>query len=223
MLRHKKWILLFFGIFVILQLAGCSQYKEEDAQKLVQAQLDLRLQGDGEAAAKLDKEKSRSELLLEYEMWIQAIDEVYLTGDMEVDDDLQKLFLELTKEIMQVMRYNVQEVTKSGEDFEVKVEVAPVDLFECYIPKIEAASKDLTDRVEKGEYEGTDQEIEEQIEGEYLYLSYELLREAFQEMKYEDAVTVTLRVERTEEKEYEVNEDDISKMIMEMLHLDESQ
>jgi len=207
-------------MIVVLTVTGCSKF---DAEGFVQAYLDLRLQGEADNAAKLNKEKTRGELLEDYEMWIYAFNEVYITGDLDLDDQMLKDYLNLSKQIFSAMRYNVKGSEKQDGVYEVTVEITPVDLFEKYVPKIRAVSEDLMKSYQNGEYEGTDDEINKQLQAEYVYIAYDMLEEASQEMEYKEPEPVTIHVEKNDDGDYQVREDDISEMLIRMLCLEEVQ
>jgi len=220
MYKWNKHGFLILCMIVVLTVTGCSKF---DAEGFVQAYLDLRLQGEADNAARLNKEKTRGELLEDYEMWIYAFNEVYITGDLDLDDQMLKDYLNLSKQIFSAMRYNVKGSKKQDGVYEVTVEITPVDLFEKYVPKIRAVSEDLMKSYQNGEYEGTDDEINKQLQAEYVYIAYDMLEEASQEMEYKEPETVTIHVEKNDDGDYQVREDDISEMLIRMLCLEEVQ
>jgi len=220
MQRWKRHLLLILCVVAGMSLTGCSKF---DAEEFVQAYLDLRFQGESDNAARLNKDKTRSELLEDYEAWVFAFDEVYITGEMDMDDQLLKNYLNLTKEIFSSMRYHVAGAKTEDGIYEVTVEVTEADLFSRYVSKIQEVSEDLMTAYQNGEYEGTDDEINEQLQAEYVFLAYYMLEDAYNEMEYGDAKTVTIHVEKDDDGEYQVREDDISQMLVKMFGLDKTQ
>jgi len=220
MQRLKRISSILLLTVLILSLGGCSKV---DAEELAQATLDLRLQGEADSLAKMLENKSKSELRNEYSNWIYAICEVYITGDMEVDDELQNNYESLMKQILSCMRYSVKSSEKDGNEYKVTVQITPVDLFERYVEDLQVLSADLQAQADAGEYEGTDDEITGQMQAEYLYMGYEALLNCFTDMEYGDPENIVLTIDKAEDGEYCVNEDSISELVIKILRLDKIQ
>ena len=209
---------LLLCMIAALIMTGCSKF---NAEEFVQAYLSLWMQGEADDAASLNKEKTRSELLKDYETRVFAFDEVYITGDMKMDDQMLNNYLKLTKDIFSTMRYQVKGADKNDDIYEVTVEITTVNLFEEYVSKLQKLSEDMMTALKNGEYQGTDDQINEQLQAEYVYIAYDLLAESYTNMEYGDKKTVTMHVEKNEDGDYEIREDDISEMLIKMLCLDE--
>lgn len=210
--------LLPLCMIAVLTMTGCSKF---DAEGFVQAYLNLWMQGEADDAVALNKEKTRSELLEDYETRVFAFDEVYITGDMEMDDQLLNDYFDLTKQIFSVMRYRVKGADENDDVYEVSVEITTVNLFEEYTLRLQTLSEEMMAAVENGEYEGTDEQINEQLKAEFIYIAYDLLSECYANMEYGDKQTVIIHVEKNEDGDYEIREDDFSEMLIKMLCLDE--
>lgn len=205
-------------LIVTLTMTGCSKF---DAEGFVQAYLNLWMQGEADDAVELNKEKTRSELIEDYETRVFAFDEVYITGDMEMDDQLLSDYFDLTKQIFSVMRYKVKGADKNDDVYEVSVEITTVNIFKEYVSQIQALSEEMMAAAENGEYEGTDDQIDEQLKAEFIYIAYDRLYECYVNMEYGDKQTVIIHVEKNDDGDYEIREDDFSEMLIKMLSIDE--
>ena len=217
---HRLFTVKLLPLFLIvtLTMTGCSKF---DAEGFVQAYLNLWMQGEADDAVKLNKEKTRSELLEDFETRVFAFDEVYITGDMEMDNKMLSDYFNLTKQIFSVMRYQVKGADKNHDVYEVSVEITTVNIIKEYISQIQTLSQEMMAAVENGEYEGTDEQIDEQLEAEFIYIAYDRLQECYVNMEYGDKQTVIIHVEKNENGDYEIREDDFSEMLIRMLCLDE--
>ena len=67
------------------------------------------------------------------------------------------------------MKYDVKKAEKAGEkEYEVSVEIQPVDLFLNYVKELEQASDEIEESAKNGGYEGTEEEIREMMQYDYL-------------------------------------------------------
>ena len=73
------------------------------------------------------------------------------------------------------MKYQVNEAEKiSRKEYDVSVEFQPSDVFLQFITSIQTESENLKQKAENGEYQGTKEEINAQMQSEFLNRSYEL-------------------------------------------------
>ena len=78
-------------------------------------------------------------------------------------------------------------------------------------------------KAENGEYQGTKEEINAQMQSEFLNRSYELLETAYQNMQYGETETIVFKVKSNDKNVFSMKEDEISSFITKILRLDEIQ
>ena len=84
-----------------------------------------------------------------------------------------------------------------------------------------ADSLKIAEKVREGGYVGTEEEVNQQMLGDIINHSYELLDAAFQDQEYQEEETVILHVRADKKNEYFIDEDDMNTLILKILKLDE--
>ena len=151
----RKMAYTFAAILLaaVFGLTGCGG--DFDAVGYMQAVLDERLQGEFSEAAQI-MDTSEFELKQDYESSVDSFVYAYLTaGYEELNDYTLYEYETLVKDIFSVMKYDVKKAEKAGEkEYEVSVEIQPVDLFLNYVKELEQASDEIEESAKNGGYEG---------------------------------------------------------------------
>jgi len=217
----KKIIL---SVILILSLTGCSGFQRFDAQEYVQAILDQTFQGDVTGALRVIPGATREELVQQYEQGIAMFVLNNIVSGMPVNEEEITDYIALCKAIFSAMRYQVKEAERiSRTEYQVEVVIHPVDVFVNFVAELVKVSEEIRERVEDGEYAGSDEEINLQMQEEFVERSYELLVQAAIDITYGEAVTLTLGVRADEDNVFTVVTEDLSNMIIKILRLDEIQ
>ena len=141
---------------------------------------------------------------------------------MNITDDASEEFKELAAAIFASMRYEVGEASETGKkEYEVPVVIQPIDTFLRYKELLAEDALRITERIKNGEYNGTEEEIQDQVLAEIAEQAYELLRRAYDDSEYGDKQTVILRVKSDTSDIYSIDEDDMDNLISKILRLDE--
>lgn len=224
-MRTKKGVAAVIGVIVILMGVVCiGLLRDFDAQSYVRAILDQRFQGEVTEAEEIIKDTTAKELTRQYEEGIEAFTADHITNGVEVDEELERKFVNLSKEIFSSMKYKVHEAEKiSRKEYEVSVEFQPVDIFHQFVEAVQKESERLMQKAENGEYKGTKEEINVQMQQEFLNNSYELLETAYKNMQYGESQTIIFKVTSNEKNVFSVDENEISALITKILRLDEIQ
>lgn len=166
---------------------------------------------------------SEYELKQDYEAAVDQFVYDYLTsGYDELSDYTLYEYETLVKEIFSVMKYDVQKAEKTdSKEYEVSVEIQPVDLFVNYVPALQEASKEIEQSAQNGGYEGTEEEIQEMMQYDYLFRAYDLLEEAYLNMQYSDPETVIVKVEADDGDTYSVSEEEYQTLLEQFFRMDE--
>ena len=224
-MKSKKGTAAIIAVIVVLVGIVCmGLLRDFDAQGYVRAILNQRFQGDVTEAEEILEDTTKKELVRQYEEGIENFVAAYITNGVEMDETLEQKFVELCKEIFGSMKYQVNEAEKiSRKEYDVSVEFEPADVFPQFIASIQTESENLKQKAENGEYKGTKEEINVQMQNEFLNRSYELLEAAYQNMQYKDTETIVFKVKSNENNVFSMNEEEISSLITKILRLDEIQ
>ena len=215
--------LVCLAIIVITMF--CSRFfKDFDAQGYVNAVLNQHYQGSLEGISEFVDDKTEDELLAQYEDGVRSFVQNNITSGVEIDEELEQQYVNLAKEIFMIMQYDVKEAEKvSGNEYRVPVEYQTMNVFSKFVEYVEEAAKEIHDKVEKGEYQGTLEEINAQMQQEFLENSYLCLRHAYREVRYEFKETMIFTVAKNEDGLFVVDEAQIHEFTTKILGLDEIQ
>ncbi len=224
MKSKKRIAVLSVMLIVLIGIVCVALLKDFDAQGYVRAILNQRFKGDVTEAEEILEDSTKKELLKQYNEGIEAFVADYIINGVEMDAELKGKFVELGKEIFSDMKYQVNEAEKiSRKEYDVSVEFQPSDVFLQFIKAIQAESENLKQKAENGEYKGTKEEINAQMQSEFLNRSYELLEKAYQNMQYGEIETIVFKVKSNDKNVFSMKEEEISSFITKILRLDEIQ
>lgn len=221
--RRKRrpfcWLLLLC-LAVTGLLSGCGS--KFDARGYTKALLDLNFQGETAGALEYVDGVTKEDLMQQYQAFIDQFVETNIASGLELPETKRQSFAQLVSTILTTMRYDVKEAKESGKrEYEVPVSIWPTDLFEKYQELLVADSLKIAEKVREGGYVGTEEEVNQQMLGDIINHSYELLDAAFQDQEYQEEETVILHVRADKKNEYFIDEDDMNTLILKILKLDE--
>lgn len=202
------------GAFI---MTACSGF---DAEGYTRAVLDHMFQGETEALAAYAGEAGNKQLEDEYEDYIAAFSES-LTEGLNASEGMEEKFNVLCQEIFRSVRYDVKGAEKkSSEAYSVSVEIEPVDVFVRWKALLEENAGEVSEKAERGEYQGTEEEQIQMMLADITAQSYELLDTAYREASYGDTETVVLTISKDEKGRFVSDDDEISNLVMKILCLD---
>ena len=205
-------------------LVGMALMRDFDAEKYVSVILDQTFQGKVEGATEIIDGITEEELYQQYEDGVTAFVKNNIISGVEVDAEAEAKFIELGKKIFGSMKYETVSVEKiSKDEYDVKVSYQPADVFLKYIEYINLESQKITDKVEAGEYKGTVDEINAQMENEFIASAYTLLEQAYTDMEFGEASEMEFVVKVGAEELYQVREDELQELMVKIMRLDEIQ
>ncbi len=201
-----------------LAIVAVGMFRDFDAQKYVRAILNQTFKGDvEETVAVIDADAE--ELLEQYEDSVRAFVENNVTTGVEMDEEVKEKYVVLCKEIFASMKYEVKEAEKiNKKEYRVPVEYQTTDIFNKFTTSLAAESARLKDKANKGEYQGED--INLQMQNEFLTNSYELLKNAASEAEYSQPETMVFVVKADENNLFAMEEGQIIEFIMKIMGLD---
>ena len=230
-MKSKKGIIIGSSIGVIVvaiaAVSVCFRmglFNNFDAQGYVRAILNQNLRGDVKEATTMVNGKTEKEFLQQYEDGVYSFVKNNITSGIEMDKELEEKYVALCKDIFKAMEFEVKEAQKmDGDKYHVPVEYQTADIFPKFVASVAEESARLMTKVEKGEYQGTLDEINVQMQDEFLNNSYELLKKAYEEAQYGEKETMTFVVERDEKGLYTMDNTQIYEFILKIMGLDEIQ
>lgn len=208
---------------VILSISGCGFWGDFDAQKYVKAYLDRSFKGEVKEEAKI-VDTSEKELKNLYEEDMKAFVTNSIAGAEEIDDRLFEEYEDLCKEIFASAKYKVKEAEKvSGTEYKVEVEYESMDVFPKFISGLQEESDKLLEKVENGEYKGTEDEINDQLEKEFIANSLQILKASFENRTYAKPESVTLKITSNEDNLFSIDETESFDLVQKILQFGEIQ
>ncbi len=223
--NNSLFIAFLVCVAIIMITMLCSRFfREFDAQGYVNAVLNQHYQGTIEEISEFVDDKTEAELLAQYEEGVLSFVRNNITSGVEIDEKLEQQYVNLAKEIFMIMQYNVKKAEKvSWNEYRVPVEYQTMNVFPKFVEFVEEAAQEIHDKVEKGEYKGTLEEINAQMQKDFLENSYLCLRHAYREVRYEHKETMIFTVAKNEEGLFVVDESQIHEFTSKILGLDEIQ
>lgn len=211
-------------ILIVGLLAAFGVFRGFNPEGYVKAVLDQSLKGEVKAASQLMAGTTEDKLYEQYEAGIASFVQNSITSGVELDEELQGKYIELCKKVFAAMKYDVKEAKDvEGGGYEVTVSYQPSNVFTNFIVKIGEENQRLTEKVENGEYRGTLEEINSQMQKDFLTNAYTLFEECYNSMEYGEEETYVFTIVKDEEGMYDLDEAQISEFITKILNLDENQ
>ncbi len=215
--------LVCLGIIAITMICG-RVFRDFDAQGYVNAVLNQHYQGEIEEIGEFVEGMTEEELLAQYEEGVISFVQNNITSGVEMDEEMEQKYIDLGKEIFRIMQYNVKDAEKiSDKEYHVPVEYQTMNVFATFVDSISEVTNEIKAKVENGEYQGTLEEINEQMQNEFLENAYICLRYAYREVRYEFKETMIFTVYQNEEGLFVIDEDQIHEFTTKIIGLDEIQ
>lgn len=198
--------------------------RDFEADKYVNVILDYTFKGESKGAGEMFDEASLSQMRKQYEDNITAFVEKNITGGIAVDAEIKEKYTALCKDIFKAMKYKVKKVEKvSGDEYKVTVEYQAANIFGTYMETATQEAGKLLEKVQRGEYQGTQDEINAQMQQETIANDYTLLDAAYQNVQYGDKETVVFTVKRGENQAFALDSASLSEFLAKIMDLDVKQ
>lgn len=229
--RKKKNVVLGVVIsvaavlFIIFGTLAClGVFRGFNAQGYVSAILDQTFKGEVEHAANIMEGTTEEALRAQYEAGIESFAKNTILQGAELDEELEKQYIDLCKKIFDKMKYTVQEAEKvSDNEFRVPVTYQPSNVLQLFVTSAASEVERIDAKKEKGEYRGTLEEIEAKMKAECLTNWCTMLEDAYDKMEYGKEQTVVIKVIKGEGELYKLEESAITQFLVKILSLDVKQ
>ena len=224
----KKTIGIIVGAIVAVIALGAvvvlGMNRDFKADKYVSVILDYTFKGDSKGAGEMFDEASLSQMTKQYEDNITAFVEKNITGGIAVDEEMKEKYTALCKDIFKAMKYNVTKVEKvNGDEYKVTVEYQAANIFGTYMETATQEAGKLLEKVQRGEYQGTQDEINAQMQQETIANDYTLLDAAYQNVQYGEKETFVFAVKRSESEAFALDSAALSEFLAKIMDLDVKQ
>lgn len=198
--------------------------RDFEADKYVNVILDYTFKGESKGAGEMFDEASLSQMRKQYEDNITAFVEKNITGGIAVDAEIKEKYTALCKDIFKAMKYKVKKVEKvSGDEYKVTVEYQAANIFGTYMETATQEAGKLLEKVQRGEYQGTQDEINAQMQQETIANDYTLLDAAYQNVQYGEKETFVFAVKRSGNEAFALDGTALSEFLAKIMDLDVKQ
>lgn len=226
----KKTIGIIISVVVAVIALGAvvvfGMNRDFKADKYVNVILDYTFQGESKGAEEMFDEASLSQMKKQYEDNITAFVEKNITGGIAVDEEMKEKYTALCKDIFKAMKYKVKKVEKvSGDEYKVTVEYQAANIFGTYMETAAQEAGKMLEKVQRGEgeYLGTPDEVNAQMEQEIITNDYALLEAAYQNVQYGEKETMVFMVNRGENQVFALDSAALSEFLAKIMDLDVKQ
>lgn len=215
----KAGIAILTVLIIGLAFSGCSTIKPDEAERYVQANLDLIFQGETKEALEFI-DASEADLNQMHVNGVDAFVQTYIAEDMGAASGTV-MYHKLVDEIFSVMKYRIDKVEEEGRGkYLVSVDYCPVNLFPMFVEKLKEEAAQIEKDAEEGRYEGTDEEIQAHMLLDYMTHSYGYFEDSYLSMEYGEEETFDFHVKKGEKGLPSLEEEEIQEFIRKIMMLD---
>lgn len=209
---------------IVIVIACVGIFRGFNAQGYVNVVLSQNLKGEVKGAVKMTKGLTEAQAKEQYELTVESFVKNIVASGLELNDEQTKQCVDISKKIFKDMKYEVQEAKKiSDEEYEVPVKYQTTDV----ITKLQALATDEKARVEakvqKGEFRGSGEELEAQMQAEFAGNLPTMLQSAYDSMEFGEETTVVLKVTKNEKGLYVLDGTQTSQFIAKIMGLSVNQ
>ena len=224
----KKTIGIVAGVVVAIIAMGAIVFvgmtRDFEADKYVSVILDYTFKGKAQDAEEMFGEDALAQMEKQYEDNIVAFVEKNITGGIAMESEMQEKYVALCKDIFKAMKYKVKKVEKvDSDEYKVTVEYQAADVFDNYMETASQEAEKLSEKVQRGEYQGTKEEINLQMQQETIANDYALLDAAYQNVQYGEKETFVFTVKRGENDAFALDGTALSEFLAKIMDLDVKQ
>lgn len=230
--EKKVWSKKVIGICIALAviLIGILVYfftqdeKDFDAGKYVNTILDYTFKGSTKEPRGMFDTEALTQLENQYQTQITGFVDSSITCGVEMDEEMKNKYIVLCKDIFKSMKYHVKSTEKiNADEYKVTVEYQTADIFQNYMIATQQEEQRVQEKVDRGEYQGTQEEIELQLKNEVIQSYYELLNTAYKGAQYAEKAEMVFTVKRAEDDKFALDNAQLSDFIEKIIGLGKKQ
>lgn len=198
--------------------------RDFDAGKYVSVVLDYTFKGKTTDVESMFDAETVAQMENQYEENVVAFTKNNITSGTTMEVEMEEKYIAVCKDIFKAMKYKVKEVEKvSKDEYKVTVEYQAANIFPVYMETASQEASKIMEKVQRGEYQGTPEEIRQQMSQETINNDYELLNAAYQNVQYGEKETMVLTVKRTENEAFALDSEKLSEFLAKIMSLDANQ
>lgn len=203
--KTRKTVFLLIAVMMISLLGGCA--RKFDAAGYTQAVLDVSFKNE---TAQYIKMTGASKDAAE-KIFSKNIDAVMGVEALKLPKDLQNKFRKLFENLVKDVKYTVgKAVEDKNKNFTVDVKIEPILLADSFT-EFQKQTKDYANKVSNDVMNGAAAPTQEEMQNHVYELYYNILKKAVDDgIKYGKPETVTVNVNKTKGKIYEIMQSDMN-------------
>lgn len=214
------------AVILLVVIAILGMFRGFNPQKYVNAMLDQTFKGNVEVAAEMTKGADEIQLYTQYENGIKNFAKNSLANGVAMDQELEEKYVALCKKIFADMKYSVKDDKRSDDGgYEVTVQYQTSDVIQQFAKSAASLTQELKEKVNAGdsEYRGLLEEVNEQMNRDFVIQAYPLLEEAYKNMEYGKKETYIFHVSKGENDLYKMDSAEITEFLKKILDLDKKE
>jgi len=225
----KKLLGIIIGTAVAVIALGAIAFwglnRDFKADKYVNVILDYTFKGEAKDSDGMFDQASHEQMKKQYDENVTVFVENNITGGIAVNDEMKEKYTALCKDIFKAMKYKVKTVEKvSKDEYKVTVEYQAANIFGTYMELAAQEAGKLLDKAQSGgEYRGTPEEINAQMQQEIIANDYTVLESAYQNVQYGEKNTFVFTVKRSESEAFALDSAALSEFLAKIMNLDAKQ
>lgn len=198
--RKKALAISLIAVFLAIAFAGCGK-KELDAAAAVDAYLKAQTKGEFDDYAKIVGEE-KEELEKEYNKTLDEVEAMFQQVEA-LGVSFGEDFTGEMKNLLASVKYEVIGAQKDGDSYVVDVDISPSDVMSLFIQNVISSVQSIKDMDEVGD------------------AMLKAIRDAIANQSYGEAKRHQVHLDyNKDEKQYEINEDDVSELSKDFFELD---
>jgi hypothetical protein len=222
-MRGKRGFAVFLFAVMVTVLSGCSVKDVKMAgstgatiyQKYINNLMECSYYGDTAKYTEVcdgtqqDAQDTYDATVGYYAYELMALNEV----DYEyISDDVYDKYVDLAERIMAKVKFTVNEATKVGDDWQVKIQIQPIDINDTTWDEVEEVVTNYNAKIDTLDTTGmSDEELSAlyiQLEDEYALAVYDVFEAHLSTIGYKDEVSKIVLIETDEDGYYGISDDD---------------
>lgn len=214
-MKSKVRMILAALLVVVFAVTGCkdSGSKLDSARytNYIEAIMDCSYHGKTDRYTEVvDADKSEAEEVYSSTVEYYAYELMYYNGVAYdyISEDLYNSYIDLAKEIMAKAKYNVNEATLVNEEYQVKIEIYPIDLNDISDEEVQNYMDEynkMLDGIDTTNFTDEQWSEYEEVYGQNIY---DILKKYVSQIGYKDVVSKIVIIQVDEDGYYGIPDED---------------
>lgn len=214
-MRRKISFIMAIMLMMAFTVTGCKDAGTKSEaliyKNYIEAVMDCSYHGETERYLEVvDAEESEAKEVYEgtVEYYAVQLMEYNAVSSEYISEDLYNKYVELAGKIMAKTKYNVNEATKVNGEYQVKIEIYPVDINDISYDDIEKCINDFEKQLDGVDTQALSDEEWAQYEEAYGENVYNVLSSYVDKIGYKDVVSKIVIIQLDEDGNYGLSEEE---------------